>query len=330
MLSGDGVSSALANRFVWDMVVPLAPAVGNTFDLLSRYHRCGHAYVSITIAGDDSGLAVALHRLAAARIELSARSSSLVLATSVEEVLQARRDGKLAVGLHLEGTECLERDVNVIDLMYDLGIRHANLAFNQNNSAAGGCADFGNVGLSRLGRRYLDRMNKVGMLIDLSHISERASFETIEHSSAPVVFTHSNSRALHAHYRNVSDELARACAASGGLVGMSGSSAYIGASGTLAEGLFQHIDHFVQLLGPSHVGLGTDYVVDEVEVSRIFLDRPDEWPVEGSADHRDVKYLAPEDLHLVVEKMQKAGYPDGDIDDILGGNYVRIASRVWK
>ncbi len=318
------------DHLVWDMVVPLSPIVGNDFALLARYFAAGHGYVSLTIAGDEVGLAEATHRLAGARAQIAARPDQMVLVKTVADVLAARTAGKLAVGLHLEGTECLERDPEVIDLFYDIGVRHSILAFNQNNSAAGGCGDLGNVGLTRLGQRYVDRMASVGMLLDCSHMSERSSLEVIDRMAAPVVFTHSNARALHDHYRNVSNEQARACAASGGLIGVSGANVYLGNHPTLAEGVFRHIDYFVQLIGADHVGLGTDYIVDCAAVERYFAERPDEWPAAAAGDVGALAYLPPEGVSEVIALMRGAGYDEAAIGKILGGNYVRIASAVWK
>ena len=319
-----------ANRpLIWDMVVPLAPSVGNDIALLDRFHASGHSFVSLTIAGDDCGLAEAMHRLTSARAGIAARPDRLLLATSVADVRRAHAEGLLAVGLHLEGTECLERDVDMIDTMYALGIRHAILAFNQNNSASGGCADVGNVGLSRLGRRYLDRMRQAGMLLDVSHMSAAAAFEAIEHLGVPVVATHSNAAALFPHYRNLSDELVDAIAESGGLVGISGSSMYLGRDGTLAEVAFRHIDYLVQRVGAAHVGIGTDYIVDTDAVARLLSARPDEWP---DGDWTDVKIdcLPPEQLADVIGLTARAGYGEPAIGDILGGNYLRIAEAVWR
>ncbi|QGN55487.1 dipeptidase [Novosphingobium sp. Gsoil 351] len=315
---------------LWDMVLPLAPAVGNDWALVERFRRAGHSFVSLTIAGDDCGLGEAIHRLAQARRAIAERSDSLRLATSLSEIEAARAEDRLAVGLHLEGTECLERDLDVLDAMYALGVRHAILAFNQNNSAAGGCADLVDPGLSRFGRRVVDRMGDLGMLLDGSHTGERSSLEAIERIGQPVVFTHSNARALYDHYRNVSDQQARACAASGGLVGISGSTAYLGDWDDLAAGVFAHIDHFVQAIGPDHVGLGTDYVADSEKVLRIFAERPDEWPPAATGGYDTIAYLPPEDVWDVVEKMTSAGYGDAAIAGILGGNYMRIARAVWK
>jgi membrane dipeptidase len=317
-------------RLIWDMVLPLAPSVGNTVGLLDRFRAAGHAYVSLTIAGDDCHLAEAMHRLALARAEIAGRSDRLQLVSGVADILAARGAGKLAVGLHLEGTECLERDPALIALFYALGVRHAILAFNQNNSAAGGCADLGNVGLSRLGQRFLAHMRDAGMLLDLSHMSERSSLEAIDHIGMPVVFSHSNAAAIHPHYRNVSDVQARACAATGGLIGVSGSSGYLGPCSSLAEGVFRHIDHLVQLLGDDHVGLGTDYVADAAAVMRIMAERPDEWPSDAQVRHDDLRYLAPEGLADVIALMERAGYGEAGIRKILGGNYLRVAGRVWR
>jgi membrane dipeptidase len=319
-----------APRLIWDMVLPLAEVVGNDIDLLDRFHSSGHGYVSLTIAGDDCGLAEAIHRLASARNEIARRKDRLRLVGSVDDILAARVEGKLAVGLHLEGTGCLERDPELIDLFYALGIRHSILAFNQNNSAAGGCGDLGNVGLSRLGRRFIDRMRAAGMLLDVSHMSERSSLESIDHMGVPVVFTHSNASAVHPHYRNVSDEQARACAASGGLIGVSGSSVYIGPTPSLAEGLFRHIDHLVQLVGADHVGLGTDYMVDPSVFERIVAERPDEWPTDDQVSYNALSYLPPEGVHAVIALMEKGGYGEPAIRKVLGENYLRIARQVWR
>ena len=314
--------------FIWDNVVPLAPEVGNDFAMLARYKAAGHSMVSLTIAGDDCGLAEAMHRLARARALIAAHAPDYVLATSVADIRQSHREGRLAIGLHLEGTECLERDVDMLDAMYALGIRHAILAFNQNNSAAGGCMDVDDVGLSRLGRRYLDRMREIGMLLDASHTSRRATLEAMQEVGVPVVFTHSNVDALFPHYRNVTDEQAKACAACGGLIGISGSTMYLGFADTLPQLAFRHIDYLVQLIGPDHVGIGTDYIVDAAATARILASRPDEWPHDDLS--APLAYMPPEQIDELIALMERAGYDRGSIAKILGGNYLRIAERVWR
>lgn len=314
--------------FIWDNVLPMAPEVGNDFALLARFDAAGYGFVSLTIAGDDCGLGEAMHRLARARSLIAIHADRYALATSVAEIAATRHQGRMSVGLHLEGTECLERDVEMIEVMYSLGIRHAILAFNQNNSAAGGCMEDEGIGLSRLGKRYIDRMRDVGMLLDLSHTSRRASLEAIERIERPVVFTHSNVDALFPHPRNVTDAQIDACAVSGGLIGLSGSSMYMGRGDTLPSSIFRHIDYIVQRVGADHVGLGTDYIVDAEATARILSARPDEWPHDDLTQPLD--YMPPEQLTEVVEKMRGAGYDQASIAKILGGNYLRIAEAVWR
>lgn len=314
--------------FIWDNVLPMAPEVGNDFALLARFDAAGYGFVSLTIAGDDCGLSEAMHRLARARSLIALHADRYALATSVADIAAARRQGRMSVGLHLEGTECLERDVEMVDTLYALGIRHAILAFNQNNSAAGGCMEDEGIGLSRLGKRYVDRMRDVGMLLDLSHTSRRASLEAIARIGRPVVFTHSNVDALFPHPRNVTDAQIDACAASGGLIGLSGSSMYMGRGDTLPRSIFRHIDYVVQRVGADHVGLGTDYIVDAAATARILSARPDEWPHDDLTQPLD--YMPPEQLGEVIDQMRGAGYDPDSIAKILGGNYLRIAQAVWR
>lgn len=319
-----------AKHLIWDMVLPLAEVVQNDFGVLDRFWRAGHSCISLTIAGDDCGLAEAMHRLAAARRQIAAWPEALVLLESAKDVEHARKHNLLAVGLHLEGTECLERDPEMIDAMYALGIRHTILAFNQNNSAAGGCGDLGNVGLTRLGHRYLDRMREVGMMLDASHMGERSSLEAIEYIDRPAVFTHSNARGIFDHYRNLSDEQVRACAKSGGMVGISGSSGYTGPADTLVEGVFRHLNYFVQLVGPDHVGFGTDYIVDTKALFAHLSARPEEWPTGEQVSYNNMTFLPPESIASLIDRMQQAGYDEDSIGKIAGGNYLRIAQALWR
>jgi membrane dipeptidase len=170
-------------------------------------------------------------------------------------------------------------------------------------------------------------MAGVGMLVDLSHMSKKSSLQAIEQVAKPVVFTHSNARAVYDHYRNITDEQVRACAAVGGLVGVSGSRMYIGDHRTLAEGMFRHLDHMVQLVGADHVGLGTDYVANSESLQKYFASRPDEWP---NGVQQRLEYLMPEHVWSVVSQMESAGYSADDVRKILGGNYIRVASAVWR
>ena len=319
-----------SDALVWDMVVPLAPMVKNDFELLPRYHAAGTNFVSLTVAGDDCGVAEGMHRMAWARAELKARADRYVFVERTEDIGRAKVEGKLAIGLHLEGTRCMDRDLDMVQLYYDLGIRHCILAFNMSNSAAGGCAEIDDVGLTRFGIRLAEAMNRVGMIIDLSHTSIRSTMEVMERTSDPVIISHSNASGVYSHYRNVTDEQIRACAGTGGVVGISGSATYLGDERSSNEAIFAHIDHIVQLVGPKYVGLGMDFVNDVEALRGYILARPEEWPEKDGRGFDKLGYAPPEQVPGLTELMLRKGYAEADVRSILGENFLRLCEKTWK
>lgn len=318
------------NALVWDMVWPLEPWCGNGWDKLPRFQDAGYDVISVTLAGDNHNIGEAVQRVAAARREVLGRGDTLVLAESAADIQRARAAGKLAVAFHFEGTRCFERNLDVVETFYKLGVRHTLLAFNQTNSAGGGCAENADGGLSGFGRKLVAEMERVGMLLDLSHTGRRTSMDALEIATRPVVFTHSNSDAIARHFRNLDDEQVRACAATGGLVGVSSSNEYLGVERTTPEAIFRHLDYYVELVGPEHVGLGFDIVFDPVALSDWIRTRPDEWPGKDDPDWPGFNYAVPEDAPRLTELMMNHGYTESDIRKILGENYLRICSETWR
>ncbi len=241
---------------VWDMVWPLAPEFGNDWAKLDRSAPPASMWCRWTLAGDNHNVSQAMAMVAAARRHIFSRPDALLLVQGVADARRARRDGKLGVALHFEGTRCFERNLDMVEAFYALGVRHTLLAFNQTNSAGGGCAEAEDGGLSRFGKSLIAEMNRVGMLLDLSHTGRRTAMQAMEASAKPVVFTHSNSDAIQPHFRNVTDAMARACARHRRPCRRFGSSAYLAIRPPRPEAIFRHIDHFTALVGPEHVGLG--------------------------------------------------------------------------
>jgi membrane dipeptidase len=168
------------------------------------------------------------------------------------------------------------------------------------------------------------------MLIDLSHVGRRTSLDALELAQAPMLFSHSNAEAVHRCFRNIDDEQARACARTDGLVGISGSSEYLGDQQCRTETLFRHLDHYVQLLGPRHVCLGLDVVFDAEPLSRWAKARPDEWPMTRDPAWPGFNYAMPEQVGGLVTMMLAHGYSEDAVRAILGENYVRVTRQVWK
>lgn len=324
----------LESSVVWDNVWPVDlpgnESVGNTWGQLERFAKAGVSAIGLTLAGDNQNSAEALRLMGWARNEMRARSSLLKTVRTVADIVAAKRDGKLAVVLQFEGTRCFERDLNLVELFYDLGVRQTLLAFNNANCTGGGCADPADGGLTSYGRRLVREAERVGMLMDLSHVGRKTSLDALAMASKPMVFSHSNANAVHSCFRNIDDEQVRACAATGGLVGISGSSEYLGDQQCRTETLFRHLDHYVQLVGARHVCIGFDVVFDSESLSRWARGRPDEWPMTKDPAWLGFNYAMPEQLVELTALMLSHGYAPDDVRGILGQNYLRVCGEVWK
>jgi len=172
-------------------------------------------------------------------------------------------------------------------------------------------------------------MNRVGMLVDCTHTGYRTSMDVFEVAAGPVIFSHSNSRALIDHERNIRDDQAKACAKTGGVIGLNGVGIFLGGNEASADGLFRHLDHFVQLVGARHVGLGLDVVTDREPLLEIVRAQAARYPASQGYDVVP-EFGWPELVPQVTERMLAAGYADADVEGILGGNWLRVASQVWK
>lgn len=210
-----------------------------------------------------------------------------------------------------------------------LGVRQTLLAFNNANSVGGGCADPIDAGLTPFGARLVSELQQVGMLVDLSHTGCRTSLDAMALACKPMIFSHSNPRKVHESFRNLTDEQIRACAATGGLVGVSGASTYLGDDNCTTETLFRHLDYIVQMVGPAHAGIGLDVVFDGSALNSYVRARPDEWPMVRDPSWSGFNYVMPEQIAALTSLMVATGYPDNAIRQILGENYMRIARQVW-
>ena len=134
---------------------------------------------------------------------------------------------------------------------------------------------------------------------------------------------------MHAHPRNIPDDLIRACAATGGVVGINGIGSFLGRNDNSSETFARHIDHVAQLVGPQHVALGLDYVFDTQELDDYLAKMSDTFPAELGYE-KGVRMVAPEQLEGIVEILQNRGYSEADLQAVLGGNLMRLALAVWK
>jgi len=310
---------------VWDThaCFPLNP--NSDLTELKRYSDNGVNFVSLNIGMDMDSFETVMQVLARFRSYIALHSDEYVLALTVKDILKAKETGKLAIAFDLEGSEPLLGNLNMISFYYDLGVRQMLLAYNKDNRASGGCME-GYIGLTDFGKDVIREMNRVGMVVDVSHMGYRATMEAFEVSTKPVIFSHSNPKALREHARNISDEQIKACAKSGGVIGINGIGDFL--TGTSSEIFVQNIEYVLNLVGPEHVGIGLDYVIDKQELMDYINGHPDVFPPEKFNDY--LAMVEPEQIPEFTELLHQKGYSEQIISGILGGNFLRVAEQVWK
>lgn len=312
--------------------LPLHPQAD--FSPLDRLREAGVNYVSVNVGMDMNPLAQVMSTLAGFRATIAANPERFRLVASTSEIELAAADGVLAVGFDLEGAEPLLGQPELVALYRDLGVRQIHFAYNRNNPVADGCHDV-ERGLTALGERMVDAVNRAGMLMDCSHTGRRCSLDIMAVSSKPVIFSHANPLALADHGRNITDEQIRACAATGGVVCLSGVSRFLGNEQPTATDMARHAAYVAELVGTQHVGIGLDISFRQPELN----DTPPPpydatywWPRAAGYNRgiSPITYTPVETWQLLPDALAKVGFSAGDIEAIVGGNMMRVAAQVWK
>ena len=291
---------------------------------LPRFHEAGIDFVSLTVNVPENALAATVRHIAMVRAHIRSRPGQMMLATSAEDILAAKASGLLAVGLHFQGTDPLDGSLEMVQTFHDLGVRHMLLAYNRKNAVGDGCAERTDGGLSRFGVALVAEMNRVGVLVDGSHTGYRTTMEAMELCRAPFIFSHSNSYALVPHYRNIRDDQIRACARTGGIIGINGINEFLGVATSTTESLFRHVDHVCQLVGPEHAAIGLDYVKDARAIMKWVRDNPELWPDNNGTPAPDPDDAQPEQVVELGDLMLTRGYAEKDVRGILGENFLRV------
>lgn len=229
----------------------------------------------------------------------------LLLLENSGDITLAMESGRTAALLSVEGGEILGGKLFMLSLLHRLGVRSICLTWNQANELAGGVWD--PVGLSPFGTEVVREMNRLGMVVDVSHSSDLAFWDVFGVSSKPVIASHSCCRALHNHPRNLTDEQLKALAECGGVIGINFYSNFLTGGKADIGDVVRHIEHVCSLVGPDHVGLGSDF------------DGCEELPA-GLEDVSCLPYL--------LEALRCRGFSQGDREKIAGGNFMRVIRQV--
>jgi membrane dipeptidase len=320
----------LGSSLVWDNhgCMPLRPRDEAFLPQLERYRRGGVHIASLNVGFDAVPWDTSIRMLACFRRWLAARPADYLLVQTPEDIELARSSGRLGVVFDIEGGAALDGELALVQLYYDLGVRWMLIAYNRNNALGGGCQD-DDPGLTPFGSEVLQEMQRVGMVACCSHTGLRTTLEVMERSTNPVIFSHSNPGGVWPHKRNITDEAIRACARTGGVVGINGIGLFLGPGDVTAARVAEHIDYVVQLVGAAHVGLGLDYVFDRQELDDCVLTNPQMFPPEDGYS-AGIRMVEPERVPEIVEALLVRGYSDSDVGLILGANNLRVARHVWK
>jgi membrane dipeptidase len=261
----------------------------------------------------------------------------LIHVRSTADILQAKSEGKLGVMLGFQNATHLNRDIRNVDFFYNLGIRQIQLTYNELNALGAGSTERRDVGLSDFGVEVVARMNQLGILVDLSHCGVQTTLDAIEVSQKPVIFSHSNCRALNDNPRCKTDEQIRKLAARGGVMGITTVNFFVSKKPrSTLDDYIAHIEHVAKLVGVDHVAIGTDssiggwrisYPTEEKfwEFHRQFQFKPGvdiRWP--PFIEELDV----PEKFYIIQKRLGERGFSAADIDKILGGNFFRVYREI--
>ena len=266
-----------------------------------------------------------------------AHQDFIVVCDGVRDILTAHETGRLALVPTLESATPIENELDRLDVLYGFGVRSMGITYSESNVLGSGLREAGDAGLTDFGRQAVERMNKLGILIDTAHCGDQTSLDTIEVSQQPTVISHAGARALWDTPRLKPDHVLEALAAKGGVLGIEAAP-----HTTLTErhprhtldSCMEHFEYAVRLLGIDHVGFGPDTMFgDHVGLHRAYAAQLSVTKVLGNKPFQPVAYVDglenPADFPNIVRWLVKHGYSDEDIVKVMGGNALRVLKQVW-
>ncbi|CAM4307476.1 Membrane dipeptidase (Peptidase family M19) [Mycobacterium basiliense] len=315
--------------FLWDQHTCLPLTTDANIEELTRYrHRDVAALVSVNAGYSPHRFSDTMALLRHFRAAVTAHPD-LELASSTADVAAIVRAGQIAVVFDLEDSGPLDDNLDNLATLAEMGLRTLLPTYNHANRAGSGCLDTTDGGLTSWGRAVVTEMNNVGIVADGSHCSVRTGLDMCEISSKPVIYSHSCMRTVWDHPRNITDEQARACAATGGVIGITGVGIFLGPNTPTLEAMTRHLEYAADLVGIEHVGISTDFSFDLAD----FYDELDRNPHlfdDSYTRWGPIQWMSPETLLTLGQHLDGRGWTDDDIRAALGGNFHRVAQQVWR
>lgn len=321
----------------FDVPIPATEAVPDL--MLDHLLDSGVTAVNHSLIADPFPMSTeaALMSLYDGSLLFEAFPEKVLLVRNTDDIRTAKETGRLAVIHGTQGLQAIGTNVRYLWVFHTLGVRLAQLTYNEGNALGSGCMEPNDSGLTRFGQTAIDHMNRLGIVLDLSHVGRKTSLQAIEYTKAPPVFSHASVLALCEHRRNLTDEQIKAVAEKGGVIGLCPHSVFVekarGKWPTLSD-YIDHIDYVVDLVGIDHAGVGTDNFEYETHFSRkrrLSFSRtfatfyggyePEQKHVQGFGKW-------PEWINLTTALLER-GYSEEDTKKLLGGNFMRVFQEIW-
>ena len=256
---------------------------------------------------------------------------------TADDVRLARQTGRTAIFFGFQNPSPIEDDIGLVEIVHTLGARFMQLSYNNQSLLATGCYESEDPGITRMGREVIREMNRVGLVVDMSHSAERSTLEAIEVSERPIAITHANPAFWHPALRNKSDDVLRALGQSGGMLGFSVYPHHLkDKSDCTLESYCGMIARTAELMGVAHIGIGTDLCQDQPD-SVVEWMRTGRWTRqidygEGSKSDAGFPPMPPwfrdnRDFRNIEDGLRAVGFGADETAAIMGGNWLRFFER---
>ncbi|MDX1716386.1 MAG: membrane dipeptidase [Anderseniella sp.] len=246
----------------------------------------------------------------------------------------AKQTGRTAIFFGLQNCSPIEDDIGLVEILHTLGVRFMQLTYNNQSLLATGAYETEDTGLTRMGKQVVREMNRVGLVVDMSHSAERSTLEAIDHSTRPIAITHANPKFWHPGLRNKSDEVLKALAAGGGMLGFSLYPHHLkGGPACTLESFCEMIARTADMIGIDHIGIGSDLCQDQPD-SVVEWMRVGRWSKEidygeGSKDNAGFPpqpdwFKDNRDFGNIERGLKATGMADDDVAKVMGLNWLKF------
>jgi membrane dipeptidase len=337
------------NAIVLDGAFPMPGFYKAPDEEIGAFLEGGVTGGNATLSSDTTDFSGAVENFRKLKRLISQNDERMALCTRVADIEQCKRDGKMGMIPFFQNPKPIADRLGDVEIFYELGLRVFQMTYNDLGFIGAGCCERNDPGLSYFGIEVVKKCNEIGILLDISHCGPATSWDTLKFSKAPVVASHSSAYALaHAFGRNKPDDLMKAIADTGGLMGVAFFPCLVKREPdthvvlpSTVEDVIDHVDHAVNIMGIDHVGIATDM---SSHLARTLELTPDSVLRETRLRHPEVFGVGPTDrydpypegldshakMRNLSRGLLKRGYAEADIVKILGGNWMRVYSAVWK